>query len=477
MTDRETSNTNSNDVDKSTLISNNGDSVEQATGSHSSAHHSSTSHRHSDSGHSHHSHHHRHSSSRHRRKKTDNKNVKKFSDFIKYNKKYLTYIVIAVLLLTCMVFVGLYLDQQISKHDDLPTPSQDSDTNRVSDKIQIGVPQFSEDVVIVGPAVEAFMNAEDGVSVADIFDRYKSKSSRLDIGLPVELSYEITGNINGTNVKNAKFLVADNADMNNPFVVNKNGYDTKADFYHLKTGIKYYYQIYITLSDGAEYSIGGSFKTAPGPRVLTIEGVYNMRDIGGWTTSEGKEIKQGLLYRGCEIDGAVESKYTITQNGVNTMLTVLGIKTDMDLRLPTDNTYGSDALGSGVKHTYYSSPMYNGIFNSDENAEKVRKVFSDLANRDNYPIYIHCTYGTDRTGTICYLLGALLGMSEEDLLKDYQLSGLHHGDIYYDYIYDFIERVKELPGNSLKDKVTMYLISIGVTENEIINIRSIFLND
>ena len=34
----------------------------------------------------------------------------------------------------------------------------------------------------------------------------------------------------------------------------------------------------------------------------------------------------------------------------------------------------------------------------------------------SYPIYMHCTYGMDRTGTMCYLLGALLGMSEEDIV-------------------------------------------------------------
>lgn len=29
---------------------------------------------------------------------------------------------------------------------------------------------------------------------------------------------------------------------------------------------------------------------------------------------------------------------------------------------------------------------------------------------------IHCTYGLDRTGTMCYLLDELLGMPEEDII-------------------------------------------------------------
>ena len=41
-------------------------------------------------------------------------------------------------------------------------------------------------------------------------------------------------------------------------------------------------------------------------------------------------------------------------------------------------------------------------------------------NHDN--IYFHCTIGTDRTGTIAYFLEGLLGVSEEDRLRDYEMT-------------------------------------------------------
>ena len=43
-----------------------------------------------------------------------------------------------------------------------------------------------------------------------------------------------------------------------------------------------------------------------------------------------------------------------------------------------------------------------------------------IVSGDN--IYFHCTIGTDRTGTMAYFLEGLLGVSEEDRLRDYDLS-------------------------------------------------------
>ena len=37
-------------------------------------------------------------------------------------------------------------------------------------------------------------------------------------------------------------------------------------------------------------------------------------------------------------------------------------------------------------------------------------------------IFFHCKIGTDRTGTLAYFLEGLLGVSEEDRLRDYELT-------------------------------------------------------
>lgn len=41
---------------------------------------------------------------------------------------------------------------------------------------------------------------------------------------------------------------------------------------------------------------------------------------------------------------------------------------------------------------------------------------------DGNNIYFHCRIGTDRTGTLAYILEGLLGVEKEQMLEDYELS-------------------------------------------------------
>ena len=110
----------------------------------------------------------------------------------------------------------------------------------------------------------------------------------------------------------------------------------------------------------------------------------------------------------------------------------LGIKTDIDLRKTVSfagedevNGITSSPLGNDVK--YVSCPMVYGnqnIFTQSENVPSIILFFETLADETNYPIAFHCLRGTDRTGALAYVLGAMMGMSEEDLLLDYLFSDL-----------------------------------------------------
>ena len=40
-----------------------------------------------------------------------------------------------------------------------------------------------------------------------------------------------------------------------------------------------------------------------------------------------------------------------------------------------------------------------------------------IADENRYPVYIHCTGGADRTGTLAFLINALLGVGEDDLIR------------------------------------------------------------
>lgn len=134
------------------------------------------------------------------------------------------------------------------------------------------------------------------------------------------------------------------------------------------------------------------------------------------------------------------------------------------------------ALGKNVMHRFYSIGQYADIFN-EYNQEKIREIFHDLSNEDNYPIYIHCTYGRDRTGTVVYLLGALLGMSDGDLQIDYELSAFSYSTVNKDEFQHFKNEIRKLNGDTTQQKIEGYLLSIGVSSEEIAQIREIFLGD
>lgn len=426
----------------------------------------------------HHSSHHKHHSYSKKHRKSHRRKEKnlfyKLKSFARHNKKQLGIVGIFCLVVVIALVVTSIIDNRMFNNDDEPQQTVSQNQNKTPSSLKISLPFFDEEVSLSSGAVSAYMGSDVNTSISAIYNKYTAeKSATPYTAMPVRLSFSVDEIPDGYKIERAEFIVSENSDFSNGRIYKADS-ENKADVYYLKTGCQYYYRLDLTLNDQSVSSHNGKFKTAHGPRVLSPEGVGNMRDIGGWETSFGKPVKQGLLYRGCEIDGAVESSYFITEKGVNDMLVVLGIKTDMDLRSSADSKQGVYVLGAGVKHTYYDAYMYTHIF-TDNGKARIKNIFTDLADESNYPVYLHCTYGRDRTGTTCYLLGALLGMSEEDLKRDYQLSGLFHGSSGTTDIDNFVAKLKTYPGDNIQIKTENYLMSAGVTPQQISNIRNIFL--
>ncbi len=450
--------------------------VQQVNEAESASHcESSSSKRHSHH-HHHHSHHHSrrrsHSRSRSNNHKTSHRR-KSFKQFVRKNRKKLIFISIALLFCICSIAAGTFMDSIVHWSAENPT---EAGTIITEDQVRLSVSVFDQPVSIQNSAANAVLSLTKDTSVNDIYKKYKGAESRLDIGQPVVLSYSVSGAPQGYIVDEAVFLVSEDENLTAPTRWAPKTGQTSVECVNLKVSTTYYYRLNITFTNGVKTSVLGSFTTADGVRMMTVDGAYNVRDVGGWKTTDGKRIKQGLLYRGCELDGAVEEKYTLTETGKSTMLTQMNIKTDMDLRTQTYTGNGVNMLGNNVRHVYYNMQMYT-VQLQEAHAEKMRVLFADLAEPSNYPAYMHCTYGQDRTGTVCYILGALLGMDEADLMADYNLSGLHHGTVATEDINAFVRRVNEMPGATLSEKVERYLLDVGVTPTQIQSIRSIFLEE
>lgn len=420
-------------------------------------------------GHRHHHHGHRHHHRSHKSKTTNNKN-NKFLKFLKKNRS------IIINIIACLISAILLILLAAKSDDSKAGTTDDNVTNITHSSVGVEASVYLEDVKLVNDAIITYISKDNNKSAHDLYGMYNGYNTDLNCGLPLRFSYRVTSLPSNVSVDYALLEISMDSAFKNTQQYELDTDSAGIDIYHLKTGTKYYYSLNLTLSNKKVVTTSGEFNTFNSPRILSIDGIANVRDIGGWQTTNGKVIAQGLLYRGSELDGAVHSEYKLTETGKKDMLATLGVKFDMDLRSETENKTGVNALGSNVEHKYYPILAYNGIFEKDR-SDIIRDVFADLADESNYPIYMHCTYGSDRTGTVCYLLEALLGVTEDDLGRDYELSAFTESYVNTQEFTAFRARIESLEGNTTQEKVENYLLSIGVTAEQISNIRNIFLTD
>ena len=181
----------------------------------------------------------------------------------------------------------------------------------------------------------------------------------------------------------------------------------------LVPGKTYYYKVTGTIN--SEILGSGQIKVKDAPvRWIDIDGVGNVRDMGGWKAAGGKTVKYGMLYRGRRLED-------VTADGIAT-IKQLGLKTELDIR------YASQMYqtpGTGMNYQFIESPgQYDNVMttNGDVFKASYRKLFELLADKNNYPFYAHCNAGADRTGTYAFIVNGLLGVSYEDLTRDFELT-------------------------------------------------------
>ncbi|MBO5332870.1 MAG: tyrosine-protein phosphatase [Clostridia bacterium] len=285
-----------------------------------------------------------------------------------------------------------------------------------------------------------------------------------------ELSYpqavEFQWTYNGNMTEDTKYVlsISENKDMSNAKTYTSATENVAV--FNLKIATTYYW----TVSVNDETSEVYSFTTEGGaPRNLYIDGITNVRDIGGWVTENGTRTKQGLIYRCARLNESVDNGggVIITENGKKVMLNDLGIKTEIDVRRASKGETGgitSSPLGNTVKYLNFPMDHANDILN--DNKEQIINFFETLANEDNYPMIIHCSVGCDRTGMLVFMVNALLGVSEEDLIRDYMFSNFANVDnkrkvetlkstAYY-------QAITSAEGDTLSEKAYNCLSAFGV---------------
>lgn len=189
---------------------------------------------------------------------------------------------------------------------------------------------------------------------------------------------------------------------------------------------------------------------------------WNVRDLGGWSC-DGGTVKYGLLFRGGEPSTA----------DYNVLVGELGIKYDLNLRGSSEATWTKSPLGDDVYFVKADAYNWYSLANTDAWRINLRCVFDAVVHGE--PVYFHCAAGADRTGTLACVLEGLLGMSQSDIDKDYELTTFYSGSDTdanarrrnEDEWKGLIAEINAKSGNTFRDKCVTFAAELGFTSAEI----------
>ena len=185
-------------------------------------------------------------------------------------------------------------------------------------------------------------------------------------------------------------------------------------------------------------------------RKIKFRKIRNARDLGGLKTKDGLHIKKGMLIRSAHLGDATEKDISVLVNtyklrNIIDLRIKAEIETDRDKNIPGAEYENLSVLDEGIfgiARDKYSLEAWLNLF--DENRENPELVFGDMYRKilfgDRVIPYVkrvfdilledregavlwHCSAGKDRAGVITVLILAALGVSEEDIIKDYMLTG------------------------------------------------------
>ena len=232
-------------------------------------------------------------------------------------------------------------------------------------------------------------------------------------------------------------------------------------------------------------------KAIPGEegRFVHLPGIPNMRDLGGLVGLDGRRVRRHLIYRAGGFNN--NAKYRdlprekwkpgsprLTPETRAFQIRRLGIRTDLDLRNDQE-CFGmtESPLGPQTVWAHIEGQPYKAFF-SEKGRAAFAKAFRLFLDRRNYPIGFHCIAGADRTGSLAYVLLELLGVSDADVLLDWELTAFQnpnhlfaHGPRYD----ELVKRFGRYPGSCSRERVEAFVREQGFTDADIAAFRSIML--
>jgi len=173
------------------------------------------------------------------------------------------------------------------------------------------------------------------------------------------------------------------------------------------------------------------------PRIVTLEGCTNFRDLGGYRTVDGRRVRHGLVFRSAHLGGLTAAdRQTLGTLGVRTIVDLRGLNEAAEtphaitglraevlpaaieprvgehLRQALDEGRATPELIVGLMTAHYRDYPQRA-------ASAFRTLFTALSNGTRRPLVFHCTAGKDRTGFAAALLLTALGVPWDTVVEDY----------------------------------------------------------
>ncbi|TQF75178.1 tyrosine-protein phosphatase [Rhodococcus spelaei] len=193
---------------------------------------------------------------------------------------------------------------------------------------------------------------------------------------------------------------------------------------------------------------------APSPNAVRLDAARNFRDIGGYSTADGKKVRTGVVYRSNKINSLTDLDLA--------KLTAANVTLDVDLRNASERQEAPDRIPSGVRYqvadvvgidsgvwfhefvplTLGRAMIDAAVSGSSNIGQSIGYpfmvsyhgsdvAFGDLlkaiAHNDSGATMYHCSSGKDRTGWSTAVLLTLLGVPRDMVNADFMASNTYLG--------------------------------------------------
>ena len=168
---------------------------------------------------------------------------------------------------------------------------------------------------------------------------------------------------------------------------------------------------------------------APDERCIPFEGLRNFRDLGGYPTRSGRQVRRRVVFRAGVLDPFSHADQARFE--------ALGVRTVFDLRSDAEcaarpgpvpaqrlSIAAPPAFGDVPRSVRASEERLRDVYCGllDHGAPQIGALVNALLDDDALPAVIHCHTGKDRTGIVAAVLLEALGVERELVLDDYELT-------------------------------------------------------